>query len=133
MAMTELSFSVPQRDLDEQEDLLYIRSTEALTASTTARDTVTGASTLRTITAGSIPDQTDSELMQRILEVLLGRYREITRVNTVTVIDSRHLLVTGKWLITGLLKHWISQEFERDADIVVDTSSSFVMIDLVLA
>lgn len=70
--------------------------------------------------------------MRLILELLLGDNREVTRVDSVTVIDSRHLRVTGQWLIVGLLRHWISQKFEQDADVTVDTTSTFEMRDLVL-
>jgi hypothetical protein len=134
--MATLSVGQPQRDLDGQRDMFIIAADFDLTEATTEPCEQHELPIRRTIRAYT-QDQTDSPIMHRLLELLLGkvktRQREysITNVDTIIVLDARHLEVSGSWLNTGLLRHWIEQLFEGNNDVRVVSSSSILVPELV--
>jgi hypothetical protein len=116
--MATLTLGRPQRDLVAQRDWFIISSDKVLTRTTTMPAARSWSPIPRIITS-SLPEAGDTFILRRLTTLLLTRPRptDSSPVDTIKVIDTHTVKVSGTWLNTGLLKHWITQLFE-DGDAI---------------
>lgn len=122
--MARLCLSSPQRDVEGQYDFFVIRSDEPLTQHTNSPVPAGWNPVPRLILLATASDETDSRVLRQLMELLLHRPKSMDKAPVISIIvrDEYTLQVSGSWLNTGLLKHWIRELFKSDDIDVVDST-----------
>ena len=118
--MAMLRLGPARRDLEGQYDFFVISSDDLLTAATNS-PVPEGWNPVPRLILSTVPDESDSLVLRRLISLLLHRSRPNDRapVDNIVVLNEHTVQVNGSWLNTGLLRHWIGQLFESDADVQV--------------